>query len=222
MVDGILLINKPKDISSFDVIRRLKPLFEKKQKIGHAGTLDPFATGLLILMLGKSTKLFDKFQELKKTYVVSAEFGFETDTLDITGVKVFENNQNVKKQDLEKVLEKFKGVISQIPPKFSAKKVNGQRAYVLARKKEDFELEEKKVEVYNIFLEEFKFPKFKLSIECSKGTYIRTLVVDIARELKTFATATDLCRESIGEFSLKDSVNIDEVNLEKDVRNSHL
>lgn len=217
MVDGILLINKPRSITSFDVIRRIKGLFEKKQKIGHTGTLDPFATGLLIITLGKCTKLFDKFQEFKKTYVVKAEFGFETDTLDITGERVFEKEKFLKKEDLEKKLEKFTGEIFQKPPKFSAKKVKGKRAYELARKKEDFDLEKKKVFVYEIGVKDFKFPNFELEIVCSKGTYIRSLVSDIARDLDTFATATELCRTSIGEFRLENAVDIEEVDVERDV-----
>ncbi len=222
MVDGILLINKPKDITSYDVIRRLKPLFEKKQKIGHAGTLDPFATGLIIVMLGKATKLFDNFQKAKKVYNVVAEFGYETDTYDITGEKVFYDKKNIKKEDLESVFKNFTGEIFQTPPIFSAKKIKGKRAYELARKKTEFKLKAKKVNVYFLKLENFNFPTFELKIECSSGTYIRSLVVDIARELGTFATPVKLCRTKIGNHSLAEAVELEDVNLERDIRSFHL
>ncbi len=222
MVDGILLIDKPEGITSYDVIRRLKPLFEKKQKIGHAGTLDPFATGLLVITLGKCTKLFDKFQEMKKLYRVTGEFGYETDSYDVTGEKTFEGLKKVSELDLQKSLEKFRGEILQAPPNFSAKRIGGKRAYDLARKKEEFKLEKKEVNIYTLELLTFKFPKFELLVECSKGTYIRSLVVDIARDLKTYATPIALRREKIGDYDVKDAVSLNEVNLKRDVRNSHL
>ncbi len=222
MVDGILLINKPKGITSYDVIRRLKPLFEKRQKIGHAGTLDPFATGLMIIMLGKATKLFDSFQRTSKLYRVVAEFGYETDTYDITGGKIFEKKREIREEELKKVLKKFTGEILQVPPAFSAKRVNGKRAYDLARKKQEVTLNPKEVNIYSLELGGFDFPRFELKIECSSGTYVRSLVVDVARELQTFATSTELCREKIGEYSLDDAVNLDEVNLKRDVRSFHL
>ncbi len=222
MVDGILLIDKPEGLTSYDVIRRLKRLFEKKQKIGHAGTLDPFATGLLIITLGKCTKLFDSFQTMQKRYRVIGEFGYETDTYDVTGEKTFECKQEILKADLQKSLEKFRGDILQTPPLFSAKKVDGKRAYDLARKKESFKLEPKEVKIYSLEMVDFDFPKFELSVECSKGTYIRSLVVDIARDLKTFATPVFLRREKIGDYSLEDSVKLDDVDLERDVHSSPL
>lgn len=218
MFDGILLINKPKGITSYDVIRRLKPLFPKKQKIGHAGTLDPFATGLMIIMLGKCTKSFDDFQKAKKVYRVKSEFGYETDTYDITGEVTFKDESVIKQEVLKKVLEKFRGEISQVPPAFSAKRVKGQRAYKLARDKKDFELKPKLVNIYSLELTNFDFPKFEILIECSSGTYVRSLVVDIAREIGTFATPVELCREKIGDYSLSDAVNLDDVDLERDLR----
>ena len=222
MIDGILLIDKPKGITSYDVIRRLKPLFEKKQKIGHAGTLDPFATGLMIIMLGKGTKLFDHFQKAKKVYHVVSEFGYETDTYDVTGEKLFESSKNIQENELESVLKNFTGEISQTPPIFSAKKIKGKRAYELARKKEEFKLNAKKVNIYSLELIGFDFPRFVLKVECSSGTYIRSLVVDIARELGTFATPIELCRTSIGEYTLDQSVKLEDVNLERDVRSFRL
>ncbi len=218
MIDGILLINKSEGMTSYDVIRKLKPLFERKQKIGHAGTLDPFATGLLIIMLGKSTKLFDFFQKTKKVYKVVAEFGYETDTYDVTGIETFRSSKEIEREELEKVMKEFVGEISQVPPLFSAKKIGGERAYKLARKKEDFKIEPKKINIYNLELLNFNFPKFELLVECSSGTYIRSLVVDIARKLEVYATPVKLCREKIGDCDLIDAVKLEDVNLEKDVR----
>jgi tRNA pseudouridine55 synthase len=225
MVDGILLIDKEKGFTSYDVIRRLKPKFEKKQKIGHAGSLDPFATGLLIVMLGKSTKFFDKFQELPKEYKVIGEFGYETDTYDITGQKVFEDKDFKKKVDEEKireVLKNFRGEILQTPPAFSAKKVDGRRAYDLAREKKDVKLEAKRVNIYELELLNFDGKKVELYVKCSKGTYVRSLIVDIARSLGTYATCIELRREKIGDFDVKNAVKVDQVDLSSDILKSFL
>lgn len=224
-MDGILLIDKEKDWTSFDVIRKLKVMFAKKQKIGHAGTLDPFATGLLVILLGKSTKLFDEFQEFKKEYKVIGEFGYETDTYDITGEKVFEDmdaKEKVSEEKLRNVLKDFTGEILQIPPNFSAKKVDGKRAYELARKKKEFELQAKKVNVYELELLSYKFPRFELSVTCSKGTYIRSLVVDIANALGTYANCIELRREKIGEYSVENAKKINDIDLNQDILKSDL
>lgn len=218
MVDGLLLINKPAGITSYDVIRKLKPLFDKKQKIGHGGTLDPFANGLVIIMLGRATKLFDSLQKEKKVYKVVGEFGYETDTYDITGQKILEKEKEILEKDFKKALSLFTGEILQKPPMFSAKKVKGKRAYDLAREGKNFDLSPKKVKVYNLKLTNFEPPKFELQIECSSGTYVRSLIVDIARSLGALATPTKLCRERIGKYTLEDAVEVQDVNLERDLR----
>jgi tRNA pseudouridine55 synthase len=218
MFEGILLIDKSDGMTSFDVIRRLKRLFSTKQKIGHAGTLDPFATGLLIITLGKCTKLFDSFQLMPKEYRVTSEFGFETDTYDITGEETFKCKKEILEKNLLKSMEKFKGEIMQVPPNFSAKKIGGKRAYELARKKEDFKLEPKQVNIYSLELLNFEFPKFEIRVKCSKGTYIRSLVVDIARDLGTYATPVSLRRESIGKYSVEDAKTVGNINSETELR----
>ncbi len=221
MFDGILLVKKPKGLTSYDVIRRLKPQLERKNKIGHAGSLDPFATGLLIITLGKGTKLFDRFQELRKVYRVVGEFGYETDTYDNTGEKTSEDSDyevKVSFDGIEAILkEKFTGEILQKPPKYSAKKIGGKRAYDLARENKDFEIEPKKVNVYKIDLIKCEPPFFELYVECSKGTYIRSLIVDVARELGTFATPCVLERVAIGELSLENAKDLDKIDVVRDV-----
>jgi len=210
-LDGVFLVDKPAGITSYDVIRGIKHELAdrdmlKGQKIGHAGTLDPFATGLLIILFGSATKKFDDFQKMKKTYIVEAEFGYETDSYDVTGEIVKDETADVKnnvvsRDKLEKAIaSKFIGKIMQTPPKFSAKKVNGARAYDLARKNVDFELKPVEVEVFRYEITDYKWPRVKFIIECSSGTYIRSLVVDLAREVGSSATCVSLRRISVGEF----------------------
>ena len=169
---GIIPVNKPKGWTSFDVVNKLKYKL-KPLKVGHLGTLDPMATGVLLVTVGKATKLFDLMQEKKKTYVATFEFGYETDTLDATG-DVQEKSEKIPSLDeIMNVLPKFVGEIDQIPPKYSAKSVNGVRAYDLARQNIDFELKPKKVKIYNIKFLSFESGLLKLEIECGAGTYIR-------------------------------------------------
>lgn len=208
MINGILLVDKKKGITSYDVIREIKREYPKGTKIGHTGTLDPFATGLLIIMVGrKATKLMDRFHKLKKRYVVDAQFGFETDTQDVTG-RVITKTENDIEPSLEeikcKIEKNFLGNIKQVPPKFSAKKVRGKKAYELAREGKDFELKPKEIEIFKFKILDYQYPNVKFEILCSTGTYIRTLVHDLARVLKTHATATDLRRTQIGDFSVED------------------
>lgn len=209
MIEGILLIDKPKGITSYDVIRKTKKDYPKGTKIGHTGTLDPFATGLLILLIGRSaTKLMDKFHKLKKRYVVDAEFGFETDTQDATGKIVAQADDEIapKKEDIESIIkESFLGMIKQVPPNYSAKKIAGKRAYDLARSGKEFELEAQNVEIFEFKVMDYQFPNIKLEILCSTGTYIRTLVKDLGRKLGTYATAIELRRVQIGRFRIEDA-----------------
>ncbi len=207
-------MDKQKDITSYDVIRRIKKCFEHKIKIGHAGTLDPFATGLLIVLLGKGTKLERDIHRLKKVYTVDGVFGIETDTQDITGEIVNRSEIDISKEQLENILPSFVGKILQIPPAYSAKKINGKKAYELAREGVEVKLKPKEVEVYAIELLDFQFPNFKLNIECSTGTYIRTIVHDIGKFLDTFATARSLRRDSIGNFKVSDSLIFEDITKE--------
>ncbi len=218
MIDGILLINKEKDITSYDVIRKLKKILHKKQKIGHAGTLDPFATGLLVILLGRGTKLMERFHTLDKEYIVKAEFGYSTDTQDVTGeiLEKSEGEFNISKEDIEeKIKSKFLGNIIQTPPMYSAKKVNGEKAYDIARKGETVELKEKEIHVKIFELLEYDYPRVTFRILCGTGTYIRTLVNDLGNELGCYATAVELCREKIGPFSL--DMAISSQSIEEDI-----
>ena len=218
MIDGILLVDKEEGITSYDVIRRIKKEYPKGTKIGHTGTLDPFASGLLVILIGRAaTKLMDRFHNLKKEYIVEAKFGFETDTQDITGEKIFENMKKSRPSlgKIKRIIEKdFLGLISQIPPKYSAKKVKGRKAYELARENIDFKLKPKNIEIYEFEILEYKYPDIRFRVVCSTGTYIRTLVKDLARELNTYATATNLRRVRIGTFTVE-NVNSSIIGVDK-------
>lgn len=217
MIDGILLINKQKDITSYDVIRKLKRVLPKGQKIGHGGTLDPFATGLLIILLGKGTKLMNNIHLLNKEYIVKAEFGYATDTQDITGEKTdtSENLKEVSKENIENAINmKLLGEIYQTPPMFSAKKINGKKAYDLARQGKKVSLEPKKVTIHTFDLIHYKWPYSTFFISCSTGTYVRTLINDLGNEIRTYGTAVELERVKIGSFDIKDAFNSEEISLE--------
>jgi tRNA pseudouridine55 synthase len=209
---GIIPINKPSGWTSFDVVNKIKYMV-KPLKVGHLGTLDPMATGVLLVTVGKATKLFDIMQEKKKTYVAEFEFGTLTDTLDSTG-EVLETQQipQILKSDLVQILSCFEGEIMQIPPKYSAKSVNGVRAYTMARNNIDFELPAKKVNIYSIKLIDFDGKKLKIEIECGSGTYIRSLGRDIASKLNTIATMTSLVRTRVGNVNLNNCYEIENLN----------
>jgi tRNA pseudouridine55 synthase len=219
MIDGILIIDKEVGITSYDVIRKLKRILGKDQKIGHGGTLDPFACGVLLVLLGKGTKLMERIHTLKKEYIVKAEFGFSTDTQDIMGEVLEKSNTIPRYEEIEKVIaENFVGDILQTPPIYSAKKVNGQKAYDLARKGEEPQLKPKRVSVFEFEVLKYEYPNIECRIICSSGTYIRTLIHDLGIGLNTFATAKELKRVSIGNFNISNSVSskdIDESVLEK-------
>lgn len=217
MINGILLINKEEGITSYDVIRKLKKVLPKGQKIGHGGTLDPFATGLLIILLGKGTKLMNKIHLLKKEYIVKAEFGYATDTQDITGqkIEVCKNLEKIAKSDIENVIEaKLLGEIYQTPPMFSAKKINGKKAYDLARQGKQVSIEPKKITIHAFKLINYNWPYSTFFVSCSTGTYIRTLINDLGDEIGTYATAVELERAKIGSFDIKDAFNSEDISLE--------
>ncbi len=212
--NGVLLVNKKVGITSYDVIRKLKPFFPRKYKIGHAGTLDPFAEGLLIILIGKATKLMNSILTLRKTYQCKGRFGFETDTQDITGEIIKEDKSIITKAQFEECCKSFIGKYYQQPPIYSAKKVNGVESYKIARKGEKVELDKKLVEVYDIKVLNFDWPSFEIIAEVSSGTYIRTLIVDIAVKLGTLATATNLTRTQIGSFKNEIAVESDSLSAE--------
>ncbi|MCC7289952.1 tRNA pseudouridine(55) synthase TruB [bacterium] len=203
MDEQVLLVDKPEGMTSYDVIRVVKRHFPKGIKIGHTGTLDPFATGLLILLLGKSTKLQDLFHTYSKTYLAIARFNISTDTLDATGKVVETDTKKISESDLAEMIEKrFVGEIEQTPPRFSAKHVNGKRAYDLARQGIEFELKSKRITVYAFKLLKYDWPMVKFEIVCSSGTYIRSLASDLANALGTQAHLTQLRRIAIGDYKV--------------------
>ena len=227
MEDQIILIDKPANITSFGVVAKvrtkLRDTYGRKIKVGHTGTLDPFATGLLILLSGKMTKKSGEFLKLDKEYIATLKLGFTSTTGDpegeITEMSFSEAEHVVKMTPREyylrsekgisvisTILESFIGTITQTPPKFSAIKINGQRAYKLARKNQDFEIPSRQVEIYSIDILDYKYPELTIKVHCSSGTYIRTLAEDIGKALNTGAYLTALRRTRIGKYTIEDAI----------------
>lgn len=211
--NGILLVDKPKGWTSTDVVRKVVRLTHAK--VGQMGTLDPMATGVLPIALGKATKLFDTFLTKRKRYIGSFDFGALYDTQDITGEIIDKSDFVPTREALEKSILKFVGEISQIPPAYSAKKVNGRPAYQLARMKQEFELKAKKLNIYDIKLLEFDNRHFTLDLTCSAGTYIRTLGVDIAKDAGAMVAMSALRRIQSGDFMLEDCIQMDDIDEQK-------
>jgi len=209
-LEGIILVNKPKGISSFDVIRKLKKILKTK-KIGHTGTLDPLATGLMLICIGKATKLASDLEAKNKVYLANFEIGYATDTYDIEGKRIAENLLDVSKDNLELSLKKFIGDIKQVPPMYSAIKIDGNKLYHLARKGIEIERPERDVTIEYINLLDFKDNKAKIETKVSKGCYIRSLIYDIGLDLGTYATMTELQRINVGEYSLTNSYTLEQM-----------
>lgn len=210
-MDGIIVINKPKGYTSFDVVAIMKRLCSTK-KVGHAGTLDPMATGVLPILIGKATKFQSKLQNSKKEYIAEFKLGITTDSEDITGKVLTTNKVSLKKKDIEEVLPYFKGKIRQIPPMYSAVKKNGVRLYSLARSGVEIERDSREITIYKLDLLEYdEYEKTaKILVECSKGTYIRTLCSDIGRKLGCGATLVSLERTKAASFSILNSITLEE------------
>jgi len=210
---GFILINKPSGITSHDVVDKLREI-TKIKKIGHAGTLDPFAQGLLILAIGrKFTKKLSIFQKKDKEYVATIRLGAESDTFDREGKIVERKVEKVpERKEIEEVLKSFLGEIEQIPPIFSAKKVKGKKLYELARKGIKVEPKPKKVKIYEISILEYRFPHLKIKVKCSSGTYIRSLANDIGKKLGCGAFVEELIRTKIGEFSIENAIELSKLN----------
>ncbi|MBR0424402.1 tRNA pseudouridine(55) synthase TruB [Candidatus Saccharibacteria bacterium] len=210
----IILIDKPAGCSSFHAVAKvrgfLKRKFGHKVKVGHTGTLDPFATGLLILLSGKCTKKSNEFLKLDKVYETTIKLGYISDTGDTEGNIIKKSDKNVDISEIEKVLGDFTGEIEQRPPKFSAIKINGQRAYKLARKGVEFEVPSRKVTVYKLEILEYNYPFLKLRCFVSSGTYIRTLAEDIGEVLGVGAYCVELRRIKVGEYDVKDARKLEE------------
>ena len=220
-MDGIIVINKEKEYTSHDVVAKLKKKLNIS-KVGHTGTLDPNATGVLPILIGKGTKFSKYLINHDKIYEVELELGKKTDTADIEGKVIEEENVDEKyiKENLLQVLESFVGKQEQIPPMYSAIKKNGKKLYEYARAGEKVELEARKIEIYKIDLNKYDKNIISFIVSCSKGTYIRSLCEDIAKKLNTVGYMKYLKRLQVGKFNIKDAVYIDDIDL-KNV-NDHL
>ncbi|MBU8902383.1 MAG: tRNA pseudouridine(55) synthase TruB [Victivallales bacterium] len=207
--DGILLVDKPKEWTSFDVVNMIRSRFNIP-KVGHCGTLDPAASGLLVLVLGKFTKLSQKFSGEDKVYQSDMLLGTETDSQDMDGEITAENDYSqISEEQVREVIASFVGEQEQVPPMFSAKKKDGKRLYKLARQGIEVEREAKEINIESIDIDEINLPHAKFTVKCSKGTYIRTLAADMGAKLGCGAVLFGLRRTLSGQFDLKDAVTVD-------------
>ncbi len=215
MTSGFLLINKPAGPTSHDIVDEIRKITGIK-KVGHTGTLDPFAEGLLILLVGReATKKQAEFLKKDKEYIATLKLGFETDTYDRTGnIENTYNGTLPSQQKIENVLKKFEGEILQIPPIYSAKKIKGKKAYELARKGKQFKLEPVKINIRKLKLLNYNKNLLTLDIECTAGTYIRSLAYDIGCELGCGAYLEKLIRIKSGKFELKDAIDLNKLTSE--------
>ncbi|KAF2956758.1 tRNA pseudouridine(55) synthase TruB [Marinitoga sp. 38H-ov] len=212
MNDGFILIDKPANITSHDVVNIIREKFSTK-KVGHSGTLDPFATGLLILGINKGTRLLEYLQHQDKKYYVKAKLGIITDTYDITG-EVKERYEVLSNHidDLEKVILSFKGKYLQVPPMYSAKKYNGKKLYELARAGKIIKMPPKEVNIYSIDnIKIYDNGEFEFECKVSSGTYIRSLIMDIGYKIGVGAVTTELRRLEVGKFNVDDAIKLDNI-----------
>lgn len=211
-LNGIINIKKPPGITSFRVVSYIRKELSCK-RVGHTGTLDPAAIGVLPICVGKATKLIPYIPESEKEYIAEITLGVVTSTLDIEGEIVKKNDDwhDISTQEINHVLEKFHGTIQQIPPMFSAVHHNGKRLYKLARQGKEVEREPREVEIMNIELLDVNLPIIKIRVLCSKGTYIRTLADDIGKELNVGAHLSSLIRSKSGPFHIEDSITLKEL-----------
>ena len=213
-MNGILIVNKRKNMTSRDVVDiACKKL--NTRKIGHTGTLDPLAEGVLVLAVNKALKLVDDITALNKEYIAEVTLGIKTDTLDITGNVLEERKEHIKKEDLINVLNSFVGPYHMRVPIYSAVKVNGKKLYEYAREGKEVELPTKDVQINSIELISFENNKFSFKCNVSKGTYIRSLINDICTKLNIIGTMSNLKRTKQGKFDIKDSIDIDNINEDK-------
>lgn len=223
MKDGIILIDKPAGMTSFGVVARIRRVFSeqagKRVKVGHTGTLDPFATGLMILVIGKECKNAEKYSKLDKVYEATFRLGEISSTGDPEGeiITQFDAGKNGEKapsrQDVDDVMKDFRGKIRQRPPIFSAIKVNGQRAYKLARDGKEVEIPERTIEVFALDVIDYTYPELKVRAHVSSGTYIRSLAVDIGKALGTGAYCSQLRRTEISKWKIQDAQTLMRYNI---------
>ena len=222
-MDGILLINKPKDYTSHDIVAIVKKI--TKEKVGHTGTLDPNATGVLPLLIGKATRISKYLINHDKTYIATLKLGIKTDTADAEGKIISEKEvKDLNIEKVKKVLEEIIGKHEQIPPMYSAIKIKGKKLYEYARMGKSVAVEPRKIEIYNTKLLDFdkKENEIVFKIECSKGTYIRTVCEEIAEKLDTVGFMKELERIKVGKFSIDQTVGIDDIRKNEDIINEKI
>lgn len=213
----VLAFNKPYKWTSFQVVAKVRWLLKKKFgikkiKVGHAGTLDPLATGVLLVCTGKATKKIETLQQGRKEYIATLRLGATTPSFDReTEEDAQYPVEHITPELIQQTLQQFRGEISQVPPVFSAVKVNGKRAYKFARRGEEVELRAKTVTIDELEVQKFENNALTIRVVCSKGTYIRALARDIGKALDSGAYLTDLCRTRVGDFSIEDTITIEEI-----------
>lgn len=221
MKSGFLIIDKEEGKTSIDVDRTVKKVLHEK-KVGHLGTLDPFATGLLIIGVNDATKLFTLIEEDKKTYTATLKLGKSTDTYDCLGKTIEEKEINpFTKDDILNVFESFKGKIEQIPPKYSAKHIDGKRAYNLALNGKEVVLKPQTIEIFSLDLLDYSFDTITFKTVVSKGTYIRTLGIDIAKKLNNLGYLSKLRRNKIGDIDERLSIEERDISIDKLIPINH-
>lgn len=209
-MDKLVVVNKPSNLTSRDVVNKLCKIFNTK-KIGHTGTLDPIASGVLVCVCGKYTKLVNDLTSLEKEYVATIKLGIKTDTLDTEGNIIEERDVNITKQDIEKVFNNFPKSYNQTVPKYSAVKINGKKLYEYARNNIDIELPVRKVNIYSLNLLDFDGSSITFKTKVSKGTYIRSLITDLCNDLNTIGTMSNLIRTKQGNFSIEESYTLSDI-----------
>ncbi|MDQ0362849.1 tRNA pseudouridine(55) synthase TruB [Breznakia pachnodae] len=209
-MDGVVVINKPAGMTSHDVVFKLRKILKTK-KIGHTGTLDPNATGVLLVLVGKATKILPFIEDIDKEYIATLQLGKRTFTDDIWG-DVLEEKEVTIIDDFKDVLSSFQGVITQTPPKVSSIKVNGKKLYEYARKGEEVEIPTRQVEIFETEVLDDK--EYKFRVHCSSGTYIRSLCVDIAKKSDNLGCMSSLVRSKVGRFTLEDAQELETLSLD--------
>ncbi|MDR3646856.1 MAG: tRNA pseudouridine(55) synthase TruB [Candidatus Babeliales bacterium] len=215
-MNGLLIINKPLTYSSMDIIRILRRLTGIK-KIGHAGTLDPLATGVLLVCIGKATKKIESLMDTNKEYIAELNLNAFSETDDAEGkLTLVEAIKIPTLQDITEVIKNFIGDISQIPPKYSAIKIQGQPAYKKVLRGETFEIQPRIIKIYNIEILSYNWPILKIKVNCGRGTYIRTLARDIGNKLNTGGYLTGLIRTAVGDYTIDKSIDFNMLCLIKE------
>ncbi len=220
-MNGLLIINKPKGYTSHDIVNIIRKKLNIK-KVGHTGTLDPNATGVLPILIGTATKISKYLVEHEKTYIATIALGKKTDTGDSEGRIIQEDNsfESINKNKIENVIKSFIGKQNQIPPIYSAIKIKGKKLYEYAREGKEVDVQPREIEIYDIKLKRYKNNEITFKIECSKGTYIRTLCEDIAKKLGTIGYMKELQRTKVNTFSIENAVSLEEldnINIEEKI-----